>query len=272
MSGLYDASADLNRPRVAQLACGRRMAGYALSELPADAGPCLLDKPWSSQPGLEEPETQSQAHRRVLADRIVRGELPAGASAPGPYRQEFGASHTDARARSLPQAGSPGLAISEPRRGVRVASFDIKEVREVAEMRAALEVLARHTAKHLTPAILDAARRRPARAMRRPTFTRLGGSQPPLPSPDPHALQHGPSARLDRRSPRRQRPLPVLRLAFRLRKNAPTTTCAILVALRQGRAEEAAGILERHVQWIGRAPKSTSKGWRKRGEAFAIVG
>ncbi len=50
------------------------------------------------------------------------------------------------------------MPFSEPRRGVRVASFDIGEIREVAEMRAALEVPAlRHAAPHITQATLDAA-------------------------------------------------------------------------------------------------------------------
>ncbi len=50
--------------------------------------------------------------------------------------------------RPLRRLEAQGLAVSEPRRGVRVASFDLKEVQEVAKMRAALEGLAlRHSAE-----------------------------------------------------------------------------------------------------------------------------
>ncbi|WP_283195174.1 GntR family transcriptional regulator [Rhizobium sp. AN80A] len=221
----------------------------------------------------KEPEdTIASRISRVLADRIVRGELPAGLRLRQDHiAEEFGASHVPVR-EAFRRLEAQGLAISEPRRGVRVASFDIKEVREVAEMRAALEVLAlRHAAKHLTPAILDAAEE----------ATREGDA-----AADVHAWEeanrrfhrliltpcnmgrllasiddlHAASARF-------------LFSAWRSgwEKRTDHDHRAILVALRQGRAEEAAGILERHVQWIGRAPKSTSKGGEN-GEAFAIVG
>jgi DNA-binding GntR family transcriptional regulator len=44
---------------------------------------------------------------------------------------------------------------------------------------------------------------------------------------------------------------------------------AILLALRQGRIDEAAVILQKHVQWIGRSPSARKPG---EPEAFAIVG
>ena len=88
----------------------------------------------------------------TLADRIVSGELPPGA----PLRQdhvaaEFGTSHVPAR-EAFQQLRARGLAVSEPRRGMRVAPLDDASLREVTEMRAALEVLAlRHAAPRLRP-------------------------------------------------------------------------------------------------------------------------
>ena len=221
----------------------------------------------------KEPEdTIASRISRVLADRIVRGELPAGFRLRQDHiAEEFGASHVPVR-EAFRRLEAQGLAISEPRRGVRVASFDIKEVREVAEMRAALEVLAlRHAAKHLTPAILDAAEEATRegdaaadvhaweeanRRFHRLILTPCNMSRLLASIDDLHAA----SARF-------------LFSAWRSgwEKRTDHDHRAILVALRQGRVEEAAGILERHVQWIGRAPKSTNKAGEN-GEAFAIVG
>jgi DNA-binding GntR family transcriptional regulator len=221
----------------------------------------------------KEPEdTIASRISRVLADRIVRGELAAGLRLRQDHiAEEFGTSHVPVR-EAFRRLEAQGLAISEPRRGVRVASFDLKEVREVAEMRAALEVLAlRHAAKHLTPAILDAAEE----------ATREGDA-----AADVHAWEdanrrfhtlilapcsmsrllasiddlHAASARF-------------LFSAWRTgwEKRTDHDHRAILLALRQGGTDEAASILERHVQWIGRAPKSAQKGTAG-AEAFAIVG
>lgn len=95
---------------------------------------------------------------RTLAERIVSGKLAAGMRLRQDHiAEEFQASHVPVR-EAFQRLEAQGLVVSEPRRGVRVAGFDEREVREVAEMRAALEVLAlRHAAPHLTPAILDAA-------------------------------------------------------------------------------------------------------------------
>lgn len=221
----------------------------------------------------KEPEdTIASRISRVLADRIVRGELSAGLRLRQDHiAEEFGTSHVPVR-EAFRRLEAQGLAISEPRRGVRVATFDLKEVREVAEMRAALEVLAlRHAAKHLTPAILDAAEE----------ATREGDA-----AADVHAWEeanrrfhtlilapcsmsrllasiddlHAASARF-------------LFSAWRTgwEKRTDHDHRAILLALRQGRSDEAASILERHVQWIGRAPKSAQKG-TVGAESFAIVG
>jgi DNA-binding GntR family transcriptional regulator len=221
----------------------------------------------------KEPEdTIASRISRVLADRIVRGELTPGLRLRQDHiAEEFGTSHVPVR-EAFRRLEAQGLAISEPRRGVRVASFDLKEVREVAEMRAALEVLAlRHAAKHLTPAILDAAEeatregdaaadvhawedanRRFHRLILAPcNMNRLLASIDDL---------HAASARF-------------LFSAWRSgwEKRTDHDHRAILLALRQGKTEEAAAILEKHVQWIGRAPRPMQPGATAR-DAFAIVG
>lgn len=87
----------------------------------------------------------------ILSERIVSGELPPGA----PLRQdhvarEFGASHVPAR-EAFQMLSALGLAVSEPRRGMRVAPLDASSVREVVEMRGALEPLAlRYAAQRMT--------------------------------------------------------------------------------------------------------------------------
>lgn len=221
----------------------------------------------------KEPEdTIASRISRVLADRIVRGELSAGFRLRQDHiAEEFGASHVPVR-EAFRRLEAQGLAISEPRRGVRVASFDLKEVREVAEMRAALEVLAlRHAARHLTPAILDAAEEATRegdaaadvhaweeanRRFHRLILAPCGMSRLLASIDDLHAA----SARF-------------LFSAWRSgwEKRTDHDHRAILLALRQGQVDEAASILERHVQWIGRAPKSAQKGAAGT-DAFAIVG
>src|ERR1700722_16343209 len=95
---------------------------------------------------------------RALARRIVSGDL-----APGEWlRQdhvaaEFRASHVPVR-EAFRRLEARGLLVSEPRRGVKVAPIDPATVREVTQMRAALEVLAlHHAAPKLTEADLAAA-------------------------------------------------------------------------------------------------------------------
>ena len=95
---------------------------------------------------------------KVLADRIISGTIEPGARLRQDHiAEEFHTSHVPVR-EAFRRLEAQGLAVSEPRRGVRVAAFNLGEVKEVAEMRAALEVLAlRHAAPHLTSAILDLA-------------------------------------------------------------------------------------------------------------------
>ncbi|QEN90943.1 GntR family transcriptional regulator [Labrys sp. KNU-23] len=87
-------------------------------------------------------ETVAERIARTLAERIVRGELAPGT----PLRQdriaaEFEASHVPAR-EAFQLLRAQGLAVNEPRRGMRVAPLDGKAAQEVVEIRANLEVLA----------------------------------------------------------------------------------------------------------------------------------
>src|SRR6478735_7220313 len=109
---------------------------------------------------MSKPREETLAVRisRTLAERIIAGDIEPGSRLRQDHiAEEFGTSHVPVR-EAFRRLEAQGLAVSEPRRGVRVAAFDLKEVREVAQMRAALEVLAlRHAAPHLTASILDLA-------------------------------------------------------------------------------------------------------------------
>ncbi|PTM98511.1 GntR family transcriptional regulator [Mycoplana dimorpha] len=208
---------------------------------------------------------------RALADRIISGELAPGQRLRQDHvAEEFGASHVPVR-EAFRRLEAQGLAVSEPRRGVRVASFDLREVREVAEMRAALEVLAlRHAVPHLTPAILDRAAAATAAAdssrdvrsweAANRAFHRLILE----PCAMPRLLAaiddlHAASARF-------------LFSAWRSSWEARTDHDhrAILAALREGDGDAAMAILGRHVQWIGRTPVRNATGETR--EVFSIVG
>jgi DNA-binding GntR family transcriptional regulator len=91
----------------------------------------------------------------AIGERIIGGTLEADA----PLRQdhvarEFNSSHVPVR-EAFRRLEAQHLVVSVPRRGVRVAPLDANSVREIAEMRAALEVVAlRNAAPRLTPAHL----------------------------------------------------------------------------------------------------------------------
>ena len=208
---------------------------------------------------------------KELADRIISGAIEPGSRLRQDHvAEEFNTSHVPVR-EAFRRLEAQGLAISEPRRGVRVASFDLGEVREVAEMRAALEVLAlRHAAPHLTAAILHQAeeatkagdKSRDVRSWEEANraFHRLILE----PCRMPRLLStiddlHAASARF-------------LFAAWRSEWETRTDQDhrAILAALRQGNTESAAATLGRHVQWIGQKPVKTASGRMR--EAFAIVG
>ena len=216
-------------------------------------------------------ETLPARISRILAERIIFGEIEPGSRLRQDHvAEEFGASHVPVR-EAFRRLEAQGLAVSEPRRGVRVAAFDLAEVREVAEMRAALEVLAlRHAAPHLTPAILDAAEE----------ATRAGDNSRDVRSWEDanrrfHRLIVAPC-----RMPRLLAAIDDLHAAsarflfsawrsdWEVRTDHDHRT--ILEALRKGDTDTACATLARHVRWIGRRPVAVSGG-RKR-EAFTIVG
>lgn len=222
---------------------------------------------------MSQPKDDTIAVRisKALAERIIAGALEPGARLRQDHiAEEFGASHVPVR-EAFRLLEAQGLAISEPRRGVRVASFDLAQVREVAEMRAALEVLAlRHAAPHLTSAILDEAesanrvaeKSRDVRSWEE--ANRAFHRTILAPCSMPRLLAtiddlHAASARF-------------LFAAWRTEWEARTDQdhLAILVALRQGQIDAAMATLGRHVQWIGQKPVRTASGTTR--EAFAIVG
>ncbi len=198
------------------------------------------------------------AHRisRELAQRIISGRIAPGERLRQDHvAAEFGASHVPVR-EAFRHLESRGLAVSEPRRGFRAAGFSLAEVREVAEMRAALEVLAlRHAAPHLTPAILDRAEE----------ATRAGDHAGDVESWEAanrrfHRLILDPCA-----MPRLLKSIDDLHTAsarflfsgWRSEWEAPTDRDhrAILHALRTGDVDQACAVLARHIQFSGQRPR-----------------
>ena len=172
--------------------------------------------------------------------------------------EEFGASHVPVR-EAFRRLESQGLVVSQPRKGVRVVGFSVEEVREVAEMRAALEVLAlRNAAPHMTKAILDQAEEAihaGDRATDVQAWEEANGAFHRLilsPCNMPRLLKtiedlHAVSARF-------------LFSGWRAEWEAPTDRDhrAILNALRAGNVDVAMAVLSRHVQWMGQKPGSRS--------------
>ncbi|ASY62003.1 putative biotin regulatory protein BioR (GntR family) [Sinorhizobium sojae CCBAU 05684] len=219
----------------------------------------------------ERDDTLASRISRALAERIISGQLAPGERLRQDHvAEEFGASHVPVR-EAFRRLEAQGLAVSEPRRGVRVASFDLKEVREVAEMRAVLEVLAlRHAIPHLTRAILDRAEVATAAAdssrdvrsweAANRAFHRL--------ILEPCAMPRLLAAIDDLHAASARFLFSIWRSSWEARTDHDHR--AILAALRQGKGEEAAAILERHVGWIGRSSAKTAGG--EIPGALAIVG
>lgn len=107
---------------------------------------------------LAAEDTIANRISRVLAERIITGVLEPGSKLKQDHiADEFETSHVPVR-EAFRRLEAQGLAISESRRGVRVAAFSLDAVREVALMRSVLEGLAlRHAAPNLTPSIIDQA-------------------------------------------------------------------------------------------------------------------
>lgn len=189
---------------------------------------------------------------KTLASRIIAGEIEAGSRLRQDHiAEEFGASHVPVR-EAFRRLEAQGLVVSEPRKGVRVAGFSLEEVREVAEMRAALEGLAlRNAIPHMTKSILDQAEEanrasdhardvqsweEANRRFHRILLTPCGMPRLLKAIDDLHTA----SARF-------------LFSGWRAEWEAPTDRDhrAILDALRAGQGEMAASVLARHVQTIG---------------------
>ncbi len=102
--------------------------------------------------------TISDQITQALTEQIVRGELAADEKLrQDHFAKEFETSHVPVREAFL-RLEARGLAVSQPRRGVRVAHFDPADMVEIREMRLALEPVAlRHSIARLTPAQKDAA-------------------------------------------------------------------------------------------------------------------
>jgi DNA-binding GntR family transcriptional regulator len=107
---------------------------------------------------MKEADENSTVAARIteaIAEQIIAGTLKPDA----PLRQdhvarEFNSSHVPVR-EAFRQLEAQHLVVALPRRGVRVAPLDATAIREISEMRAALEVVAlRHAAPKMTQAHL----------------------------------------------------------------------------------------------------------------------
>jgi DNA-binding GntR family transcriptional regulator len=107
---------------------------------------------------MKETDENSTVAARIteaIAEQIIAGTLKPDT----PLRQdhvarEFSSSHVPVR-EAFRQLEAQHLVVALPRRGVRVAPLDATAIREISEMRAALEVVAlRHAAPKLTQAHL----------------------------------------------------------------------------------------------------------------------
>lgn len=204
---------------------------------------------------MQTPPDETHAARiaRILADRIITGDIPPGARLRQDHiAAEFGASHVPVR-EAFRDLQAQGLAESLPRRGFRVSDFDVTALREVAEMRASLELLAlRHAAPRLTRAILDEAEEVTRHGDRVSTVRDWDSANRRF-----HRLILAPCgmARLLRSIDDLQ--AASARFLFAAwRRDWETRTDhdhrAILDALRRGQTDRACAILARHVGWIGK--------------------
>jgi DNA-binding GntR family transcriptional regulator len=107
---------------------------------------------------MKEADENSTVAARIteaIAEQIIAGTLKPDA----PLRQdhvarEFNSSHVPVR-EAFRQLEAQHLVVALPRRGVRVAPLDATAIREISEMRAALEVVAlRHAVPKMSQAHL----------------------------------------------------------------------------------------------------------------------
>ena len=106
--------------------------------------------------------TLSNQITKALTDQIIRGQLaPDEKLRQDHIAREFDASHVPVR-EALLRLEARGLVVSIPRRGMRVAPFDPSDMREIREMRLALEPVA---LRHAIP-LMTAAQRQAAEAAR----------------------------------------------------------------------------------------------------------
>lgn len=100
-----------------------------------------------------EPDiTISDQIQRALTDQIIRGQLlPDEKLRQDHIAKSFNTSHVPVR-EALLRLEARGLAVSIPRRGVRVAPFNPDDIFEIKVMRLALEPVAlRHAIPKMTP-------------------------------------------------------------------------------------------------------------------------
>ena len=120
----------------------------------------MNDAPSPSAQAADFDESVAGRVARALADRIISGALAPGSRLMQDHlAEEFAASHVPVR-EAFRKLEAQGLVVSKPRCGVRVSELDPGVVREVTEMRAALEGLALHHAlPRLSAGDLDAAQK-----------------------------------------------------------------------------------------------------------------
>ncbi|MDJ1156992.1 GntR family transcriptional regulator [Chelatococcus sp. SYSU_G07232] len=202
----------------------------------------------------DDNRTVAERIARALGERIVAGDLaPDTRLRQDRIASEFSASHVPVR-EAFRRLEAQGLVISEPRRGVRVAPLDMAAIKEIAEMRAALEVLAlRHAAPRLGPADLaraDAAIREGDAAQNIldwETANRAFHRALTAPCRMPRLL-----AAIDELQVASSRFLFVTMRPTGWRPRSNTDHRLILSALEERNVEKAASLLARHIQSMER--------------------
>ncbi|UQR64848.1 GntR family transcriptional regulator [Bradyrhizobium sp. C-145] len=90
----------------------------------------------------DQSTTVARRIAETIGERIISGAIPPDARLRQDHvAREFNSSHVPVR-EAFRQLEAQHLVVAAPRRGVRVAPLDTNSVKEIAEMRAALEVVA----------------------------------------------------------------------------------------------------------------------------------